>query len=255
MSADTEALRWRIQALEKGLTRINDLIPELEARLNWLEYPPAQVVENTETPEPVTCPECGGTAIESKGCTAILPDRGIQHHCQRCEHYWRVNIKGAYLPEIEKRGQVYRIVYRTADGGNPTFVHVRAENAISALMAFIDETSSLKVSSLKLDNEYDGPRLNERAEAPAGKAAKQMEEALPPGIYEAVVLVADVPDRAGRVFSKEELREMAKYKGFEIRLEYGKLALVAQVTVPVAHVQETNDEDDTKTGPVVREGA
>ena len=58
--------------------------------------------------------------------------------------------------------QVYRINYRTADGGNPTFVHVRAGNAISALIAFIDETSSLKVSSLKLVNEYDGPILNER---------------------------------------------------------------------------------------------
>lgn len=110
MSTDTEANHHkRIQALEKGLTRLNDLSPEIESRLNWLEHPPEQVVENTKTRGLLTCPECGGTAIKSKGCTAILWDRGIQHHCQRCEHSWRVNIKDWYKRDMEKRrGEVSR---------------------------------------------------------------------------------------------------------------------------------------------------
>ena len=198
MSTDTEALRWRIQALEKGLTRINDLIPELEARLNWLEHPPAQVVENTEAPRQVTCPECGATDIESKGCTAILWDRGIQHKCRSCEHYWRVTIKDWYKRDMEKRRKVYRIVYKNEHGrGNPTFIHVRADSESRALMAFIDETSPLQVSAVQLDNEYDGPLLNERENFWPANDAK----------------------------------------------------LVAQENTG------DNDEDDTETGPVVREGA
>lgn len=65
--------------------------------------------------------------------------------------------------------QVYRIAYRTAAGAKPTFVHVRAESPTRALMAFIDETSTLQVSAVKLDNEYDGPLLNERGNSSASK--------------------------------------------------------------------------------------
>ena len=92
--------------------------------------------------------------------------------------------------------QVYRIAYRTVAGAKPTFIHVRAESPTRALMAFIDETSTLQVSSLKLDNEYDGPLLNEQGN-------------FWPGSNEAKVMQEDIGD---------------------------------------------NDEDDTETYPVVREG-
>ena len=215
MSTDAEALRWRIQALEKGLTRINDLIPELEARLNWLEHPPAQVVENTEAPDPVTCPDCHGKNTESKLGTGVFSD-SVAHRCKNCDHSWRVDIKDENLPDgiAEKRAAavakakadarfrevgldpvaidasraaddrredarlrelevkcpgsvmglplVYRIVYRTAAGAKPTFIHVRADSESRALIAFIDETSPLQVSAVQLDSKYDGPLLNER---------------------------------------------------------------------------------------------
>ena len=93
--------------------------------------------------------------------------------------------------------QVYRIVYRTVAGAKPTFIHVRAESPTRALMAFIDGTSPLQVSAVKLDNEYGGPLLNERENFWPANDAK----------------------------------------------------LVAQENTG------DNDEDDTETGPVVREGA
>ena len=257
MSTDNEALRYRIQSLEKGLTRLNDLSPEIEARLNWLEHPPAQAVENPEPPLPpetVTCPECGATDIESKGCTAILWDRGIQHKCRRCEHYWRVIIKDWYKRDMEKRRKVYLIGYNH-NSMNPSFIHVRAISEVEALIAFVDGMTSMQIEGISVEDEYDGPLLSERVEAPAGNAPERSEEAAPPGVYEAIVLIAGEPDRDGHIHSEEVLREMAaKEKGYKIRLEYGKVALVAKVTVPVALVQEKSDEDDIQTGPVVREG-
>ncbi len=92
---------------------------------------------------------------------------------------------------------VYRIVYRTVAGAKPTFIHVRADSESRALMAFIDETSPLQVSAVQLDNEYDGPLLNERENF--------------------------WPDNDVELIAKENTGD--------------------------------NDEDDTETGPVVREGA
>lgn len=97
-------IQARIAARSPGeppviLTRgIEDIRPIEHPRPSPEPHPDLNANPNVK-PETFSCPKCGGTAIESKGCTAIMPDRGIQHHCQRCEHYWRVNIKGAYLTD------------------------------------------------------------------------------------------------------------------------------------------------------------
>jgi len=172
MSADTEALNAivsllrRVTDLEKSEEEQNDYMLEVGDRLLRLEQP------KPEKPEPVTCPECGSRHTKSRPCTAILPDRAVEHICTHCKNVWRVVIKGGYLP-----GQVYRIVYRTVAGAKPTFIHVRADSESRALMAFIDETSTLQISAVQLDDEYDGPLLDERLENPGGNDAKRMEGA------------------------------------------------------------------------------
>jgi len=233
-----ESLKRRVARLELWDKSKDVVIGNLQERLKRLEEPIG-----------VVCPQCGGIDIKSGPCgprTAIISDRPLSHVCMSCTHAWRANIKDRNLPDgiAEKRGMIYRIVYRTDKKAKPTFIHVRADSESRALMAFIDETSPLQVSAVQLDNEYDGPLLNERENFwPASNDAKQMEKAPPPGVYEAVVLIAGEPDRDGHIHSEELLREMAaKEKGYKIRLEYGKVALVAKVTIPEKHPkQETED--------------